>query len=177
MRITLFLLLFALTVNSQTKIDEVISVEFPGSVKKYEQLESGAKAVGYHFQNENDSFVFVRSVPVDLGGIEIKDCSSSLFKLRSNYKLISNQVIEMLKGKKFDYSNSIQIFIDDFEAYKMIFIDRESEIKTAECLILQLNGVQYYGIYAMVKKFDEDRKNDFFSSLKIQHPDRQKQIR
>jgi hypothetical protein len=45
-----------------------------------------------------------------------------------------------------------------------------------ESVMIDLNGVLYYGIYVMLTEFNEGRKNDFFNSLKINNPKNQKQI-
>tara|TARA_R110002073_G_scaffold14554_1_gene59242 strand:+ start:12245 stop:12886 length:642 start_codon:yes stop_codon:yes gene_type:complete len=174
--LTLTLLLFSITIYSQTEIDEVVSINFPEKTEVYEQKDKQANAIGHYYNNEKDSFIFVRSVPVNKGGEEITIYSNTVEKLRDNYKYSSKLLIEKLKEKTFVVSDSLRISINGFEAYKLIFKDTISNTKMAESIILELNGVQYYGIYSMVSEFSEQRKNDFFNSLTIKNPKKQKQI-
>lgn len=168
--------LYPLITYGQTRIDSVISIKFPGKVELFEQKEKDTYVKGYHFSNEKDSFIFIRSVPMNEDGSELKVYNESFKKLIDKYKYTSKLLIEGLEKKTFKFLDSSGISVNGFKAYKLIFKDKTKDKKMAESIIIDLNGVLYYGIYAMVTEFNEKRKSDFFSSLKIHAPENQKQI-
>jgi hypothetical protein len=164
------------TTYAQTKIDDVISIKFPGKVELFEQKEKDTYVRGYNFNSKKESFIFVRSVPVKGDGSELKVPSKSFNKLISKYKYTSKLLIEGFEKKTFIFSDSLLVSYEGFKAYKLIFKDKAKDKKMVESVMIDLNGVLYYGIYVMLTEFNEGRKNDFFNSLKINNPKNQKQI-
>lgn len=162
--------------HGQTKIDHVVSIQFPGKAELVEQKQAKTYVKGYYLNNKKESFIFIRSVPTKKDSSELRIYSKSIKGLLKRYKYTSKLLIKEFEKKSFKLSDSSMTSVYDFKAYRLRFKDKLEAKNTAECLIIDLNGIQYYGIYAMVTEFSEKRKSNFFNSLKIHDPEKQKQI-
>jgi hypothetical protein len=151
-------------------------VEFPNQVKKSDTIVTNVKVTSFEYNNDIDFFFFSRVSVVNNRNIEKNIIPKNSDELNRLYKSNIGSLVKRMEKKTFILSDTIKININKFVAYKLIFKDSISNSKNAESIILNLNGITYIALYSKINEFNEKRKTDFLSSLKIKDPDEQKQI-
>ncbi len=177
MRLMYFLGLITLTINSQTKIDEVISVQFPFPIQKSVSNENDTNVTTFFAENNERSFLFIRSVPIDNKGRLLKNLPKNKAELRLAYSRYSEILIKGFNKNNIVLKDTNRFLVHNFEYVKHTFRLESSEIKIGEAIIMFLNGIQYCAIYFDFNDFDEKEKSTFFDSISILNPNDQNQIK
>jgi hypothetical protein len=169
--ITIAILILPLLINSQTKIDNNVSVGFFGKTETINEVTKEAKLRAFYLNSNEDSYVAMRVET--LVKSQLPESEKELWK---NYKIIASFQIKAMAKKGLFFKDSIQMKFKDFNAYKLIFKEKNSEKDSAETLILYLNGITYIFIYSKVQSYDIKAKEKFFNSIEITNSDNIKQI-
>jgi hypothetical protein len=164
--ILLLILLFSISLFSQTKIDETIAIEMPGNVKKFDTIASNVSLTSYYSNNENDSYAVFR-IAILSDGNELHNLPEDLKSLNKTYHQIMADQINSMSRKRFVFKDSLEIKIKNYIGYRLIYKDENSENQNAESIVLLLNGISYVITYSKVDSFNEKNKNKFLNSLRI----------
>ena len=78
--------------------------------------------------------------------------------------------------KTFIFKDTTQIIINDFIGYKITYKDQQSGNQNAESILLLINGINFVATYSKVNQFNENNKNIFFNSIKIDTSNNPKQL-
>nr|WP_315147339.1 hypothetical protein [uncultured Flavobacterium sp.] len=175
--------LFSGFLFSQTKIDENITVDFPGQPKTFENVEKrntlnqvfNATIKAYYLNSEQESYIAMRVNVLTEGELE-PELPQSDAELKEKYKQSIDEHIKSMYKKGLFFKDSIQINLNDYLAYKLTFKGKNSEQENGQTLILYLNGVTYVFIYSKVASYSQKNKDIFFKSIKINDSENLKQI-
>lgn len=172
----LYLLLFLSNcVLAQTQIDKNISIKIPETVQKLDTISNNTSVLAYYSKNENDSYIIMKESKI-LRENEKNVLDADLKSLQKKYHEIIASQIDAMSKNGFVFKDSIQIKINNFLGYKLIYNDIHSDKQNAESILLYLNGSTYVINYSKVKIFNEKHKNAFFDSLRIENVDTLQQI-
>lgn len=169
--ITFAILILPLLINSQTKIDNNVAVKFSGKTKTFNEVTKEAKLRAFYLNSNEDSYVAMRVET--LVKSQPPESEKELYK---NYKITASFQIKAMAKKGLFFKDSIQMKFKDYNAYKLIFKEKNSEKESAETLILYLNGITYIFIYSKVQSYDINAKEKFFNSIEITNSENIKQI-
>jgi len=169
--ITFVILIFPLLINSQTKLDNNVAVGFFGKTETINEVTKEGKLRAFYLNSNKDSYVAMRVET--LVKSQLPESEKELWK---NYKTIASFQIKAMAKKELFFKDSIQIKFKDYNAYKLIFKEKNSEKQSAETLILYLNGITYIFIYSKVQSYDIKAKEKFFNSIEITNSENIKQI-
>jgi hypothetical protein len=169
--ITFAILIFPLLINSQTKLDNNVAVVFFGKTETINEVTKEAKLRAFYLNSNEDSYVAMRVET--LVKSQLPESEKELWK---NYKIIASFQIKAMAKKGLFLKDSIQMKFKDYNAYKLIFKEKNSEKESAETLILYLNGITYIFIYSKVQSYDINAKEKFFNSIEIANSENIKQI-
>lgn len=183
-KVLLLIFILSISLNSQTQIDSVISINLPKGYKKIVSNTDLKNNINEEFEYytynipDSDFYYFSRNSYVSKNGEEKSFVSKNIDQLNRRYSNYSKSLIESFKEKGFDFSDSTKIKYGDFVGLKLIFRDSLSKTIVGEANILELNGVRYTTSYTKTKTsiFNVKKKNDFLSSFKINNPENQTQI-
>jgi len=175
--------LFSGFLFSQTKIDENITVDFPGQPKTFENVEKrntlnqvfNATIKAYYLNSEQESYIAMRVNVLTEGELE-PELPQSDAELKEKYEQSIDEHIKSMSKKGLFFKDSIQINLNDYLAYKLTFKGKNSEQENGQTLILYLNGVTYVFIYSKVASYSQKNKDIFFKSIKINDSENLKQI-
>ena len=184
-RLTLLFIILSISIFSQTKIDNVFSINLPEGFQKEESIEK-AKKDGFNFLVKTEAFTYDNSsrdfllllkttiFDEDNNIIEYNpENTSKLFKKYSKYS--KDYKVSLFK-KGFVFTDSSEINIGEFLGQKSIFKDTITNKVNAESNILEINGIIYLAIYSKISEFNEERKNNYLNSIQISNPKTQRQI-
>jgi len=164
-KILFLILIYSSTTFAQTKIDSIVSIKFPGEVKRLDITEKNISKVSYYSVNDKDSFAMSR---IDsIGYKRENDLNFEQENLKDKHKKLVLSQIKAMYKKGFLFDDSYLIKINEFNGAKTVYINEKSGVKNAESIMFILNGVNYVATYSKVSEFSEERKNIFFNSLKI----------
>ena len=166
MRITLFIILLSTSIFGQTKVDSIFSIKFPTKPEKFEISKKAENGIGYFYNNENDSFIAM-SLKTDKGESEFKNNLPNLKSLRKAYEKMIDLQIQAMRKKQFIFKDSTEIKINDFIGYKLTYQDENSENQNAESILFLINGINFIATYSRVNKYNNENKNKFLNSIKI----------
>lgn len=169
--ITFAILIFPLLIKSQTKLDNNVAVGFLGKTETINEVTKEAKLIALYLNSNEDSYVAMRVET--LVKSQLPESEKELWK---NYKTIASFQIKAMAKKGLFFKDSIQMKFKDYNAYKLIFKEKNSEKESAESLILYLNGITYIFIYSKVQSYDIKAKEKFFNSIEITNSENIKQI-
>tara|TARA_R110001592_G_scaffold334469_1_gene618828 strand:+ start:797 stop:1438 length:642 start_codon:yes stop_codon:yes gene_type:complete len=175
MRIILLLLILSTSIYGQTKLDSIFSIEFPTEPEKYEFTEKNEKAISFYSNDENESFVAMSMIKLD-GETEFKNNLPNLKSLKKAYEKMIEVQIDAMRKKTFIFKDTAQIIINDFIGYKITYQDEHSGNQNAESILLLINGINFVATYSKVNEFNENNKNIFFNSIKIDTSKKPKQL-
>jgi hypothetical protein len=175
MRITLLIILLSTSIFGQTKIDSIFSIEFPTKPERYEFSEKNEKGITFYSNNENDSFIAMSLIKLD-GESKFKNNLPNLRTLKKAYEKMIETQINAMRKKTFVFKDTSQIIINDFIGYKITYQDEHSKNQNAESILLLIDGINFIATYSKVNEFNENNKNTFFNSLKIDSSKKPKQI-
>jgi hypothetical protein len=172
---TLLLLLISTSLFGQTKIDSIFSIEFPTTPKKMKISEGAERGVAFYSNNENDSFV-VMSLINENGERDFKNSLPSPEGLKSTYEKMIAIQIKAMRKKTFIFKDSTKIKINGFKGYKLTYQDENSKKQIAESVLLLINGINFIATYSKVNEFNEENRNKFLNSIKIDTSKEPKQV-
>ncbi len=175
MRITLLILLLSTSLFGQTKVDSIFSIRFPTKPERFDILEKNENGTGFYSNNENDSFVVMRLI-TDKGETEFENNLPNLKSLRKAYEKMVDVQIKAMRKKNFIFKDSTEIKINDFIGYKITYQDENSGNQNAESILLLINGINFTATYSKVNKFNDENKNKFLNSIKIDTSNNPKQL-
>lgn len=164
--LTIGFIFLCLSAFSQTKIDNLVSIEIPGEVQLKYFDEANASVKSFYSNSTTESYLVMRMAVISNGEEKTtlaKD-SSQLYRI---YKQIYEPQIETMKNKGFFLSDSQKVNIKDYLAYKITYKTTESQTESAETLLICLNGVVYIFTYSRVSDYILQHKENFFKSLTI----------
>jgi len=149
----------------QTRIDENIAIEIPGSVHQMDTVTNNASVSSFYSNNKTDSY-FVMRMAVMSNGKEVQTLPNSEGLKRIYNQIIGDQIRSM-SNKGFFLKNTQEVKIKDFLAYRISYKTIESQDQSGETLLLCLNGIVYIFTYSRVDHYLEKHKNEFQKSLEI----------
>jgi hypothetical protein len=164
--ITTFLLFSGISLFSQTKIDENVSVEIPGTVHRVDNIKKDAATSTFYSANKIDSYIVIRAASMSKGN-EVHNLPADSSSLKRTYQELIPDQIETMNEKGFVVRDTQYIKLNHRLAYRITFEDKHSSARKAETLLLSANGVLYIFIYYSVDHFVETNLNRFHNSLKI----------
>jgi hypothetical protein len=175
--------MFSELLLSQTKIDENITITFPGKPEtiedtaKKDTLDSSFNSTlkAYFLNSKEDSYIAMR-VKVLIGDNLDAELPTSTLELKKKYKQFIDDHLKSMSKKGLFFKDSTEIKLNNFIAYKINFKAESSEQEIGESIILSLNGITYVFIYSKVDSYNLINKETFFKSIKINNPENLKQI-
>lgn len=181
--ITLLTLLFSGLLFSQTKIDENITVNFPGQPKTIENIVKtdtlnqtfNATLKAYYLNSNEESYIAMKVNVLSDGELE-PELPKSDAKLKDKYRQVIIEQLKSMSKKGLFIKDSTQINLNNYLAYKLTFKGKDSEQENGQSLILYLNGANYIFIYSKVASYSQKNKDVFFKSIKINDSENLKQI-
>jgi hypothetical protein len=173
----LILLFINTSIFGQIDIDNNVSIKFPNQIKKSDTIVTNIKVTSFEYNNELDFYLLSRVSVVNNKNNEKNVLPKNLNELTKIYKSNIESLVKRMEKKTFILSETIEINIENFVAYKLIFKNSITDLKNAESIILNLNGINYIVVYSEILEFDEKRKTNFLNSFKIKNPERQKQLK
>jgi hypothetical protein len=173
----LILLFINTSIFGQIDIDNNVSIKFPNQIKKSDTIFTNIKVTSFEYNNELDFYLLSRVSVVNNKNNEKNVLPKNLNELTKIYKSNIESLVKRMEKKTFILSETIEINIENFVAYKLIFKNSITDLKNAESIILNLNGINYIVVYSEIHEFDEKRKTDFLNSFKIKNPESQKQLK
>ncbi len=169
------LLLNSFAFFSQTKIDENITVTFPGKPEISEMNQQNAKAKVYYVNSKEDFFLVMR-IGVIPNDTLSEESPKNLNELKKSYKVKIDYQIKSMAKKGLFLKDSSEIKLNTFLAYKLNFKGNTSEEEIGESQILFLNGITYIFVYLKINSYSKLKKELFFKSIKINNSESLKQI-
>jgi hypothetical protein len=175
--------LFSGFLFSQTKIDENITVDFPGQPKTLENVAKNdtldqifnTTLKAYYLNSEEESYIAMRVNVLTDGELE-PELPQSDAELKEKYKQFIDEHLKSMSKKGLFFKDSTQINLNNYSAYKLTFKGKNSEQENGQSLIFYLNGVTYVFIYSEVASYSQKNKDIFFKSIKINDSENLKQI-
>lgn len=175
--------LFSGFLFSQTKIDENITVDFPGQPKTLENVAKNdtldkifnTTLKAYYLNSEEESYIAMRVNILTDGELE-PELPQSDAELKEKYKQFIDEHLKSMSKKGLFFKDSTQINLNNYLAYKLTFKGKNSEQENGQSLIFYLNGVTYVFIYSEVASYSQKNKDFFFKSIKINDSENLKQI-
>jgi hypothetical protein len=174
-RQALFLCIFLfsnISIFSQIKVDEFISVEIPGNVQKMDTVIENVSALSYYSNSKTESFVAFRMKIISKEQ-DLPNLPENLSGLRSNYHEMMVKQVNSMSRKGFVLKDTQEIKIKNYFAYKIIYKTADSPNIGAETILLNLNGVDYFFTYSRIDEFVEKNKESFFNSIAISNSSKQ----
>jgi len=182
--------LLSLSINAQVKIDNIYSIDFPNNYEKSESIEKAelperfkgkvsnrVKVKTYTFNNsDKDFYILITTKYINENNEPIEYNPESISELYNKYGKYSKKIIESFSRKGFKFKDSTSIRINNFFGQKISFKDSISGNTNAEGNLIEINGKQYFAIYSKIAEFNENRKNKFLNSIKIDSSKEVKQI-
>ena len=175
MRITLLILLLSTSLFGQTKVDSIFSIQFPTKPEKYDFSEKKESGTAFYSNNEKDSFVVMRLM-TDNGETEFEKNLPNLKSLKKAYEKMVEVQIKAMREKKFIFKDSTEIKINNFIGYRITYQDEISGNQNAESILLLINGINFIATYSKIGEFNNEKKNEFLNSIKIDTSSNPKQI-
>jgi hypothetical protein len=160
------LLLLSSPAISQTKIDDYVTINIPGTIQKMDTVNAVAAVSTFLSNSKTDSY-FVMRMAVISNGREVNSLPENLDGLNRIYKLISKGQIESMEKKGFILLKAQPVKFNDYSAFKITYRTLESQREGGETLLLCLNGIVYTFTYSKVGEYVPHHKSDFHKSLQI----------
>ena len=161
-----FLLTHPISGIAQTKIDDNISIRFPGEPHERDLSEQNAVAFAYYLNSPTESYLLLR-MAIAAEEEDANTLPQGLSGLDYHYHRIMIDQIKAMGRQGFAFKDSSKTTIDKYIGYRIIYIDAGSGNQNAESLILFLNGVNYVATYSKVDTFNVENKTRFLSSIQI----------
>ncbi|MCX2574646.1 hypothetical protein [Pedobacter sandarakinus] len=181
-RHALLLIFLILTTDlfGQVKIDNNVTVTFPGKPETKEFTEnigsSKASIKAFYLNTKEQSFIALRTVLFENDNESVKPAASST-ELQTIYDKDINFQINAMKNKGFTFSDSLKIKIQNLEVYRLKYILADTNEPAAESLLLFLNGIRYVFIYSKVNSFTQADKEKFLNSIAINNLQNASQVK
>jgi hypothetical protein len=177
----IFLILF-LTIKSfgqnngsRTNIDELVSVNIPGKVEKFDTIIEKLKLSRFQ-STEGDGYCAVVKMGIDSIKNQPYDFPYDMKTLEEDYRNLMADFIKQASASGLFASDSNLVKLDEFTGYQVRFKDSESGKINGQTLILLLNKNVYTLFYMDKMNYNETVKNDFFNSLTINKQSHPKQM-
>jgi hypothetical protein len=165
MKILILLFFFFLQTlsYSQTHIDNLVSIKFPGKVDTSQTNLKGFSLKQIYLNTSDESFTVCKTEGIS----ESLPLAKSKSDLDGYYKKISKSFFEKISNKDFMITSEKLIKFKGYFTYDIEFSDKEEKDRNGECLFIFVNYAFYSFTYSKNGKYSEDRKNSFFSSIVI----------
>lgn len=160
-------LLFShLSVFSQTKIDNFVSVKIPGELQTKAFDEANASVKSFYSNSKTESYLVMRMAVMSNGEEKntLAEDSSQLYRI---YKQIYEPQVETMKRKGFFLLDTQKVKFKNYLAYKLNYKTADSQNESAETLLICLNGIVYVFTYSRVGDYILQHKEDFQESITI----------
>lgn len=163
-KIYFLLILFSVTIHGQTKIDKFVSVDIPGKVEKLDTIIKNVRIVNFISQSENETFMVQKTI-LDSTSNDLNSLPSDLVSLKKTYRGGIDGFFKSMKAANIVFEDSSQIKIDKYLGYKVS--GKSGEKKKVESIFLVLNEHIYLISYFNLVNFNENTKDHFLKSIKI----------
>lgn len=141
------------------KIDDNISIKFPGKIEKFDTIANGVSLKTFYHNTTDESYVVFRT---QLDNLEYP---SSETELKKYYKTLSKTYIEKFQKKGLSLKDSSFVNINKWLVLKLNLKDNNSQSPNGESLILFANKTFYVFVYSKVLKYNEAHKLSFLKSI------------
>lgn len=169
MRKTLLILLATLLYGGnfygQTKVDDLVSIEFPGTVLRNDTTQYKPKVLKVYTKKGDELYLLQRLAIYREE--DLKRLPASAKQLDDFYKEILAGLIKGMERNGYLFRDSTQIKQGGFKAYSLTYEDLKSGKQCAESKVILLNKSIYSATYASREHFDFFNKDNFLSSLTI----------
>lgn len=163
MRIALIISLFiSYPIFGQTMIDSIFSIQFPSNPEIHIAEDEKAEAIAFYLNSEKESFITMRIT----NGYSNQDLPS-LRGLQILYEESIAAQIHAMERKRFEFRDTVGIWINELKGYRIIYQDSVSKRQNAESIILFINGITYVATYSKVNEFVIENKDRFLKSIII----------
>ena len=168
-RIIFFLfIVVTISVNGQTKIDELINIHLPGNVTKLDTIIKDVSVKNFFSQINNETYL-IQKTQLDEKENELNGLPSDIEGLRKSYNGCIKGFANSMKVNGYALSNSSEFKRDGYVYFKASFINsKELKKKVVEANFLILNEHAYIITYINNIDFNEKNKDDFMNSIKIE---------
>lgn len=161
------LIVVSISVNGQTKIDELININLPGNVTKLDTIIKDVPVKNFFSQINNETYL-IQKTKLDERNNELNNLPSDIESLRKSYNECIKGYTKSMKVNGYTFSNSSEFKRDKYLYFKASFNDsNESNKKVIEANFLILNEHTYIITYLNNIDFNEKNKDDFMNSIKI----------
>jgi len=155
-----------ISIFSQIRIDEYISVKIPGNIQKMDTVIKNVTALSYYSNSKTESFLATR-IKIISKNQDLPNLPENISSLRRNYHEMMIGQVNSMNKKGFIFKDTQEIKINNYLAYKIIYKIADSSNIGAETLLLNLNGIVYFFTYSKIDEFIEKNKESFFNSITI----------
>jgi len=165
-------LLLSISLIGQTKVDQFVSINIPGSLIKQDTLIDNIPFLQYYSHNDSESYLIQR---IEIGSKEngLNNLPSNFVDLKKFYQEFTQGQIESMNAAGFILESSTAFKIGNYISYKISFNNLENGIQNAESNVLLLNENVYVSTYLNKTNFNTDNKNFFLNSLTINNNPKQ----
>ncbi len=166
--ISFLLIILSISVKGQTKIDELININFPGNVTKIDTIVGNISVENFFSQINNETYI-VQKTQLGEKENELNSLPSDIESLRKSYNDFIKGSTTSMKASGYTFSNSSEFKRDKYIFFKASFNDsKELNKKVFEVNYLILNEHSYMLTYFNNVDFNEKNKDDFMNSIKIE---------
>jgi hypothetical protein len=162
------LIIVSVSVNAQTKIDELININLPGTVTKLDTIIKDVPVKNFFSKINNETYL-IQKIKLDEKENELNSLPSDIESLKKSYNECIKGYTKSMKVSGYTFSNSSEFKRDKYLYYRASFNDsNELSKKVVEVNFLILNEHTYTITYFNNIDFNEKNKDDFMNSIKIE---------
>lgn len=165
-------LLLNISLIGQTKVDQFVSINIPGSLIKVDTLIHNIPFLQYYSHNGSESYLFQR-IEMDSKESRLNNLPSDLIGLKKVYQDFTQGQIKSMTDAGFVLESSTEFKIGDYISYKISFNNPENGTQNAESNVLLLNEYAYVSTYINKTNFNTNNKDSFLNSLTINNNPKQ----
>jgi hypothetical protein len=165
-------LLLNISLIGQTKIDQFVSINIPGSLIKLDTLIDNIPFLQYYSHNESETYLVLR-IEMDSKENGLNNLPSDLIGLKKVYQDFTQGQIKSMTDAGFTFESSTEFKIGNYISYKISFNNLENGTQNAESNVLLLNEHAYVSTYINKINFNTNNKDSFLNSLTINNNPKQ----
>lgn len=150
----------------QTKIDEIITINFPCKTEKKESNINNINILTYSGTDQEDIYTLQRII-IDSIKNDYNNLPSDLESLKKFYSGVNKGFTKGMTKAGYKLKESKDFQIDNYNGLQTNYISNESKLKVIECRFILLDEYLYSIMYVNATEFSELKKNNFLNSITI----------
>jgi hypothetical protein len=163
---SLIILLFSKFLTGQVHVDALISASIPGEVIMNDTVVLKLQLLSFHSITDSGTFALQRQ-QIDSLNDGMNSLPSDMDGLMALYNEVARGFITTMTGLGYIFRDSNAIRFQGFIGYRLRFKNPVSGSPSGECLMLMLNEYLYVFYYLNAESYNEDVKNAYFGSVKV----------